>query len=87
MSNVTLIKTIANLPWDGLAKVMIFAGIVGFGWNEYQEDTQEAAGGELDRDLSVFTLTAIESLRGSIEATEARQNDKIEQLEEELSDL
>jgi len=38
----SLIKTVSNLPWDGLAKVIIFAGIVGFGWNEYQEDTQEA---------------------------------------------
>ena len=78
----TIIQTVANLPWDGLAKVLIFAGLVGFGWNEYHEDNETAGSDDLQRDLSVFTLSAIESLRATIENQEGKQDEKIEVLQE-----
>ena len=76
------IKTISALNWDGLAKVLIFAGLVGFGWNEYHEDNETAGSDDLQRDLSVFTLSAIESLRATIESQEGKQDEKIEVLQE-----
>ena len=78
----SLIKTVSDLPWDGLAKVIIFAALCGFGWSEYQEDNEVSGSDELQRDLSVFTLTAIESLRATIEAQEGKQDEKIEVLQE-----
>lgn len=84
-----IIKTVAALPWDGLVKVVIFAGLVGFGWTEYKEDSaddsQSAQGDdqyELLRDLSVSQITTIEALRQSIETKENRQDAKIDELEE-----
>ena len=78
----SIIKTVSDLPWDGLAKVIIFAGLVGFGYSEYKEDSENTGSDTVQRDLSVFTLTAIESLRATIEAREGRQDDKIEVLQE-----
>ena len=78
----SLIKTVSNLPWDGLAKVVIFAALVGFGWSEYNEDNENTGADTVQRDLSVFTLTAIEQLRATIENKEARQDEKIEVLQE-----
>ena len=78
----SLIKTVSALPWDGLAKVIIFAGLIGFGYSEYKEDNENSGSDTVQRDLSVFTLTAIESLRATIESQEGRQDDKIEVLQE-----
>jgi hypothetical protein len=78
----SLIKTVSDLPWSGLAKVIIFIAIAGFYWDEYQEDNEVSGSDELQRDLSVFTLSAIESLRATIEARESKQDGKIEILQE-----
>tara|TARA_R110002094_G_scaffold157781_1_gene144019 strand:+ start:9179 stop:9439 length:261 start_codon:yes stop_codon:yes gene_type:complete len=78
----SLIKTVSDLPWSGLAKVIIFIAIAGFYWDEYKEDNENSGSDTVQRDLSVFTLSAIESLRATIEAQEGKQDDKIEVLQE-----
>ena len=87
MPSEDLIKTVSKLPWDGLAKVLIFAGFVGFGYGEYQEDGENAGSDTLQRDLLVFTLSAVESLKSDINEQETRQNADIRELQEEMNDL
>lgn len=81
------IKTITSLPWDGVLKLAVVAAILFFGYGEYMEDSEGTEDTELQRDLSVFTLSAIESLRSSIENKESTQDAKLEALENELDEI
>lgn len=76
------IETVTQLPWDGVIKLAVVAAIFFYGYGEYKEDSETAGADTVQRDLSVFTLTAIESLRATIEAQEGRQDEKIEVLQE-----
>lgn len=82
-----LIKTVSKLSWSGFFKVIVFIAIAGVYGMEWLEDGEDGAQQELSRDLSVFTITTIEALRGTIEATEQRQDDKIDELEDDLEAL
>jgi len=84
-----LIKTVTDLPWSGLAKLVIFiivAGLFSMEWLEDKEsDTQSAQeDGEyvLLRDLAVSQSVALEALRASIQGQEVRQDIKIDELKE-----
>jgi len=84
-----LIKTVTDLPWSGLAKLVIFiivAGLFSMEWLEDKEsDTQSAQeDGEyvLLRDLAVGQSVALEALRASIQGQEVRQDIKIDELKE-----
>lgn len=86
------IKTVTSLPWDGVAKLIIVAAIIIFGYGEYREDALEGAGAdrgddqyELLRDLSVSQITATEALRASIERQEIRQDTRIDNLEDQTN--
>ena len=84
-----LIKTVTDLPWSGLAKLVIFiivTGLFSMEWLEDKEsDTQSAQeDGEyvLLRDLAVSQSVALEALRASIQGQEVRQDIKIDELKE-----
>ena len=76
------IKTVTQLPWDGILKLVVVAAIFYYGYGEYKEDNENSGSDTVQRDLSVFTLTAIESLRATIENQEGKQDEKIEVLQE-----
>ena len=84
-----LIKTVTDLPWDGILKLLIVGTMALFLGAEYFEDSaddsQSAQGDDqyiLLRDLSVSQITALEALRASIQGQEVRQDVKIDSLEE-----
>lgn len=95
MANSTdLIKTVANLPWDGIAKILIVAGMFSFLGVEYFEDNadeaeaaQESGHDILVRDLLVANSVRLGAIQDSTEAREARQDMKIEELQDDLEDL
>jgi len=84
-----LIKTVTDLPWDGILKLLIVGTMALFLGAEYFEDSaddsQSAQGDDqyiLLRDLSVSQITALEALRASIQGQEVRQDVKIDELKE-----
>jgi|TARA_R110000787_G_scaffold198415_1_gene309523 hypothetical protein len=82
-----IIKTISELSFDGLLKVMLAAALAFFFWNEYAEDQKEQqheAGTDiLFRDL----LVAIRSEQGKSNTHEELQDLKIKRNTEAIEEL